>query len=135
MRAHHRQRDGVYFIINIYLYIFNISCLYCYQYYYYYYYNRVYTQRHLYKKRQDGQTNVLTDDRIHILNSISFVWNAKKDRQWQDKDRHRKMEKVKDLWQDYYDKLVEFKDSHGEEYIVIELLCLSLFLLLLIVSL
>jgi hypothetical protein len=73
----------------------------------------VYTQRHLYKKRKDGQMNVLIDDRIKILDSINFVWNAKKDRQWQDKDRHRKIEKVQDLWQKYFNELVHFKEIHG----------------------
>ena len=74
---------------------------------------RVYTQRHLYKKRQEGQTNLLSDERIDKLNSIDFVWNAKKDKQWKDKDRSRKIEKVKDLWQKYFDELVEFKEMFG----------------------
>ncbi len=58
--------------------------------------------------------NILSDERIEKLNSINFVWNAKKDRQWQDKDRHRKMEKVKDLWEKYYQELIEFKEIHGK---------------------
>lgn len=58
--------------------------------------------------------NVLIDDRIKILDSINFVWNAKKDRQWQDKDRHRKIEKVQDLWQKYFNELVHFKEIHGK---------------------
>ncbi len=75
---------------------------------------RVYTQRHLYKKRQEGQINLLTDERISILNSIDFVWNAKKDKQWQNKDRSRKIEKVKDLWQKYFDELVQYKEDFGK---------------------
>mmetsp|Transcript_29485 Transcript_29485/g.33885 ORF Transcript_29485/g.33885 Transcript_29485/m.33885 type:complete len:177 (-) Transcript_29485:159-689(-) len=47
------------------------------------------------------------------MDSINFVWNAKKNREWQDKDRTRKIEKVKDLWQKYFDELVKYKESHG----------------------
>ncbi len=70
----------------------------------------------MYKKRQDGKTNLLTDERISTLNSIEFVWNAKKDKQWQDKDRNRKIEKVKDLWEKYFGELVQFKESYGEMF-------------------
>ena len=95
----------------------------------------VYTQRNLYKRRLEesagvgagagvvgyeetdnanvNQMNSLTNERIEALNSIDFVWNAKKDRVWQDKDRHEKIAKGKDLWQKYYDELVEFKCIHG----------------------
>lgn len=73
----------------------------------------VYTQRHLYKKRQAGLTNVLTDQRIESLNSLDFVWNAKKDKQWKDRDRQLKNDKVKDLWQKYFNELVKFKEVHG----------------------
>lgn len=73
----------------------------------------VYTQRHLYKKRQAGLTNVLTDQRIESLNSLDFVWNAKKDKQWKDRDRKLKNDKVEDLWQKYFNELVQFKEVHG----------------------
>ena len=70
------------------------------------------------REEMKRNNNGLTDERIQLLNSIDFVWNAKKDRQWRDKDRHRKMEKVKDLWQKCFDELVEFKKVHGKIEII-----------------
>jgi Helicase associated domain len=51
-------------------------------------------QRCLYRHRQKGVANSLTDERIHLLNEIDFVWSAI-DANWNEKYERLKMHIVK----------------------------------------
>lgn len=73
----------------------------------------VYLQRGLYSKFQKGQESTLTKERIQKLEDAGFVWKAKQDEEWQDKDRHRKMEMADDSWAAHYADLIAFKEKHG----------------------
>lgn len=66
------------------------------------------------KRRNDGKPSLLNDERIEKLNSINFIWHAKKDKEWQDADRARKQAMVEVIWQDHYKSLLKYKAKHGE---------------------
>ncbi len=74
----------------------------------------VYNQRYQYKKRNDGGTVLLNDDRIKQLEALGFCWNAKADKAWQEKDRAKKYKETQGSWNAKYELLKEFKKKHGE---------------------
>ena len=55
----------------------------------------------------------LTEERIKELEDLGFVWQAKRNREWQEVDRLRKQALVEDAWQAHYRSLVSFKRKNG----------------------
>ncbi len=80
-------------------------------------FDRAFTQRHQMKRRNDGKSNLLTEERIKKLNDIGFVWHAKQNKEWQDADRLRKQAMVESMWQNHYQSLLAFKKKHGKHLI------------------
>jgi hypothetical protein len=74
---------------------------------------RVYLQRGLYSKLGKGGESTLTKERVQKLEDAGFVWKAKRDEEWQEKDRHRKIDMADDSWAKHYEDLCAFKEQHG----------------------
>ena len=56
---------------------------------------------------------MLNQDRINTLESIGFIWNAKKSKEWKEAERNRKQASVEGIWQGHYRNLVAYKKKHG----------------------
>lgn len=67
----------------------------------------------MYAKLQKGEESTLTPERIRLLEEVGFVWNAKKDLEWQRNDRFRKVDMADDSWVKHYEDLIAFKEKHG----------------------
>ncbi len=57
----------------------------------------VITQRVQYKRKQSGEASQMTDERIHKLNEIGFVWDV-----------------LNDVWNEMFQQLVEYKKERGD---------------------
>jgi len=81
---------------------------------------RTFSQRFQFKKKNQGDVSQLCDDRIKQLEAIGFVWKAKADPEWQERDRERKRSLTNDGWQENYEKLIVYKKKHGAYSYLIE---------------
>lgn len=73
----------------------------------------VFNQRHQYRLFSAGTKSLLNQDRINTLESIGFIWNAKKSKEWKEAERNRKQASVEGIWQGHYRNLVAYKKKHG----------------------
>eukprot|EP00558_Chaetoceros_sp_UNC1202_P001272 CAMPEP_0197261214 /NCGR_PEP_ID=MMETSP1429-20130617/84430_1 /TAXON_ID=49237 /ORGANISM="Chaetoceros sp., Strain UNC1202" /LENGTH=174 /DNA_ID=CAMNT_0042725471 /DNA_START=524 /DNA_END=1048 /DNA_ORIENTATION=- len=59
-----------------------------------------------------GIDNSMTDEHIQRLKDIGFVWEAKQDSVWKEKDCSMKVAKADSGWERNYKDLVKFKKKH-----------------------
>jgi len=67
----------------------------------------VYVIRSMYKKRSQGVATNLTDDQVERMNSLGFIWDAKKCVEWKNREKERIS------WEDRYNELIAYKNQHG----------------------
>ena len=57
--------------------------------------------------------NRLTEEKVLELEDIGFIWRAKTNKEWQEKDRQRKQEMLSESWKIHFKRLCAYKQKHG----------------------